>query len=61
MGIDITSYDSGRPREFWPDPKGDLVALFQDLNHCQTGTQIQRSLPKVLKSDLCRQILCNMF
>ena len=56
MGIDITAYDCRRPFEFWPDPKGEGVALFQDLNHFQTGTQIQPSLPKVLKSGPYRQI-----
>ena len=49
MGIDITAYDCGRPFEFWPDLKGKGVALFQDLNHFQTSTQIQQSLPKVHK------------
>ena len=49
MGIDRTAYDCGR-REFWPDPKGEGVALFKDLNHFRTSTQIQPSLPKALKS-----------
>ena len=56
MGIDITAYDYGRLCEFCPDPKGQGVALFQDLNHFRTGTQIQTSLPKVLKSGPYRQI-----
>ena len=29
MGIDITAYDYRRPCEFWPDPKGEGVALSQ--------------------------------
>ena len=50
MGIDITAYDCGRPCEIWPGLKGEGVTLFQDLNNFRTGTQIQPSLPKVLKS-----------
>ena len=55
MGIDITAYDCGGPCEFWPDSKGEGVTLFQDLNNFRTGTQIQPSLPKVLKSGPYRQ------
>ena len=33
MGIDITAYDGQRPCEFWPDLKGEGVALSKDLNY----------------------------
>ena len=48
MGIDITAYDCRRSCEFWLDPKGEGVALSQDLNYFRTGTQ--PSFPKGLKS-----------
>ena len=56
MRIAIAAYDYWRPREIGPDPKGEGVALSQVLNHLRTGTQIQPSLPKVLKSGPYRQI-----
>ena len=46
MGIDITAYDCWRPCEFCLDPKGEGVALSQDLNYFRMGTQIQPSLPE---------------
>ena len=56
VGIDIAAYDCGRPCEIWPDPKGKGVTLLQCLNYFRTGTPIQPSLPKVLKSGPYRQI-----
>ena len=61
VGIDITAYDCGIPCEFGPDPKGKGVTLSQELNHFRTGTQIQPSLPKVLKSGPYRQIWNNIW
>ena len=50
VGIGIPAYDNGRPCEVGPDPKGEGVALSQDLNHFGSGTSFQPNLPKVLKS-----------
>ena len=33
MGIDITAYDCWKPCQVWPDPKGEGITLFQDLNY----------------------------
>ena len=46
MGIDITAYDCERPCEFWPDPKGEGVTLFQDLNHFRTGNRSSKVCQK---------------
>ena len=46
MGIDIAAYDSWRPCQIWPDPKGEGVALSHNLNYFRTGTQVQPGLPK---------------
>ena len=61
VGIDIRAYDRGRPCELEPDPKGEGITLFQDLNNFRSGTQIQPCFPKVLKSGPYRQILCSKF